>query len=190
MLACPLSGRWCKHNSCVEHRPSKPQIAQPAIVTRHTIDRSPPGRYEQTHGRMRIGNKPERNYEAKSLFDSDGAACPHACRNIDATTVGISVVWNKTYAARTNDSASALLSNQAGEVISCRRDQTFGAGEGDAWVVNPTGDRGRRSGTGTIGAGEADTARALINTTDGNYLVAGSFTYQTNDTQEEPMPGS
>jgi len=103
-----------------------------------------------------------------------------------AAAVEFSVVWNKTYGSPgANDSAYALLQSPDGRGYLFAGDTgSFGAKESDAWVVNLTGTGDERWNR-TFGAGEADTARALINTTDGNYLFAGSLTYVTEGTRKD-----
>lgn len=103
-----------------------------------------------------------------------------------AAAVDFSVVWNKTYGGPdANDSAYALLQQPGGRGYLFAGDTgSFGAGERDAWVVNLT-RTGDERWNRTFGGGEADTARALISTTDGNYLFVGSLTYVTRGTRKD-----
>jgi len=103
-----------------------------------------------------------------------------------AAAVDFSVTWNKTYGGPdANDSAYALLPNPDGKGYLFAGDTgSFGVGERDAWVVNLTGTGDERWNR-TFDAGEADAARALVNTTDGNYLFAGSLTQATGGTRKD-----
>ena len=118
-------------------------------------------------------------------FVTASSACAFVTAS-SAAAVDFSVVWNKTYGGPdANDSAYVLLQQPDGRGYLFAGDtSSFGAGKGDAWVVNLT-ETGDEVWNRTFGGPENDTARALINTTDGNYLFAGSLTYVTNATRKD-----
>ncbi len=97
-----------------------------------------------------------------------------------AAVVDFSVVWNKTYGKPdANDSAYSIIQipGDRGYIFSGETG-SFGAGEADAWVVDlsRSGDERWNRTYGDLGT---DTARSVINTSDGNYLFVGAFTYVT-----------
>ncbi|PKL61843.1 MAG: hypothetical protein CVV31_09425 [Methanomicrobiales archaeon HGW-Methanomicrobiales-2] len=103
-----------------------------------------------------------------------------------AAAVDISVVWNTTYGEPgANDSAYSIVqaSGDRGYLFAGETG-SFGAGETDAWLVNRTGSGDERWNR-TYGGPEKDTARALINTSDGNLLFAGTLTYVTEENRKD-----
>jgi len=95
-----------------------------------------------------------------------------------AAAVDLSVVWNKTYGKPgANDSAYSIIQipGDRGYVFSGET-ESFGAGEADAWVVDLSRSGDERWNR-TYGDRGMDTARSVINTSDGNYLFVGAFTY-------------
>ncbi|WP_292729032.1 SdrD B-like domain-containing protein [Methanoculleus sp.] len=96
------------------------------------------------------------------------------------------VLWNRTYGETyANDSAYAIVSEPGGAGFFLAG-ETASSGEGktDAWVIRLTSE-GTEEWNRTYGGGEADTARSIIQTDDGNLLFAGNLTLVTNETQAD-----
>jgi hypothetical protein len=85
-----------------------------------------------------------------------------------------SIEWQKTYGGRWKDTTSAEPIRQTtdgGYVVTGRTD-SFGAGEGDVWVIKLSGD-GEVEWEKTYGGGRNEHARSIRQTSDGGYVVAG-----------------
>ena len=103
-----------------------------------------------------------------------------------AAVVDLSVVWNKTYGKPgANDSAYSIVQvpGDRGYVFAGETG-SFGAGETDAWVVGLSGSGAERWNR-TYGDPGKDTARSVINTSDGNYLFAGTLTFVTGENRRD-----
>ena len=96
------------------------------------------------------------------------------------------VLWNRTYGeAYANDSAYAIVSDPGGAgFFLAGETASFGEGKTDARVIRLTSE-GIEEWNRTYGGEEADTARSIIQTDDGNLLFAGNLTLVTNETQAD-----
>lgn len=105
---------------------------------------------------------------------------------IAGAAVDISVVWNTTYGEPgANDSAYSIIQAPGdGGYLFAGSTESFDAGETDVWLVNLTASGDERWNR-TYGGPEKDTARALINTSDGNLLLAGTITYVTEGNRKD-----
>ena len=94
------------------------------------------------------------------------------------------VTWNRTYGGpAAGEAAYAIIADPEGTgFFLAGETETFGAGKADAWVVRLTPE-GNEAWNSTYGGEEADTARSIIRTGDGNLLVAGTLTLVTNRTR-------
>ncbi|MFX1254288.1 MAG: hypothetical protein ACFFCZ_21940 [Promethearchaeota archaeon] len=80
--------------------------------------------------------------------------------------------WNRTYGGRDDDSAHALIQTPDGGYALGGWTGSFGAGWSDFWLVK-TDRQGIPQWNRTYGGGDYDYARALIQTPDGGYALAG-----------------
>jgi predicted secreted protein len=83
--------------------------------------------------------------------------------------------WLKTYGGTGNDSAYALRQTSDGGYVVAGSTTSFGAGSADAWVLKLDGS-GNILWQKTYGGTGDDSARAIQQTSDGGYVVAGSTT--------------
>ncbi len=83
-------------------------------------------------------------------------------------------VWSRTFGGA-NDTANAVTRLPGGDFAVAGSTESSGAGMADVWVVrlNESGDEVWNR---TFGSPDDDAGRAVINTSDGNLLVAGTFT--------------
>ncbi|HEY3358235.1 MAG TPA: hypothetical protein VGQ83_33615 [Polyangia bacterium] len=98
-----------------------------------------------------------------------GATTPAACT---ATFALAARGWARSYGGATYDWAQALDATTDGGYVIAGYTGSFGAGERDAWIVKLDGD-GQIEWQRTYGGPAADEARAVRQTPDGGYLVAG-----------------
>ena len=84
-------------------------------------------------------------------------------------------VWNRTFGGAGNETANAVTRLPDGDFVLAGSTESSGAGMADVWVVrlNESGDEVWNR---TFGSPDDDAGRAVINTSDGNLLVAGIFT--------------
>ena len=84
-------------------------------------------------------------------------------------------VWEKTFGGAGNDTANAVTWLPGGDFVVAGSTESSGAGMADAWVVrlNESGDEVWNR---TFGSPDDDAGLAVTNTSDGNILVAGTFT--------------
>jgi len=82
--------------------------------------------------------------------------------------------WQKTYGGRLSDSTSAepLRQTADGGYVVTGRTESFGAGEGDFWVLKLDGTGGVEWQK-TYGGSEDEYARSIRQAADGGYVVAG-----------------
>ncbi|MBI2930264.1 MAG: hypothetical protein HYY16_01315 [Planctomycetes bacterium] len=83
------------------------------------------------------------------------------------------VVWQKTYGATGNDSASCVRATGDGGFLVGGRTSSFGAGGYDAWVLKLDGN-GAISWQKAFGIASDDYVYSLQPTTDGGGIVAGT----------------
>jgi len=84
-------------------------------------------------------------------------------------------VWNRTFGGVGRSAANAVTHLPDGDLVFAGSTDSSGAGKMDAWVVRLTGS-GDEVWNRTFGSPDDDCAQAVINTTDGNILIAGTFT--------------
>jgi len=96
--------------------------------------------------------------------------------NFDAwlvkTDVAGNALWIKTYGGTNDDEAYALVEAIDGGYVLAGYTYSFGAGSGDFWLVK-TDALGNVQWTRTYGGTSDEEARALVQTADGGYALAG-----------------
>jgi hypothetical protein len=80
--------------------------------------------------------------------------------------------WNKTYGGTHSDFAFGLVQASDGGYALAGGTTSFGAGSGDAWLVK-TDAAGTVQWNQTYGGADSDSARGLVQTSDGGYALAG-----------------
>jgi serine-aspartate repeat-containing protein C/D/E len=129
---------------------------------------------------------PDVNASANAVTRTDdggyifvGSIMPHEGSESDAWVVRLNEsgreVWNRTFGGGGNDTANAVTRLPDGDFVFAGRTESSGAGGSDVWVVR-LNESGNEVWNRTFGSPDDDAALAVINTTDGNLLVAGSFT--------------
>jgi hypothetical protein len=89
------------------------------------------------------------------------------------------VVWQKTYGGTNEDEAHAIVPTSDGGYVVAGKTWSFGAGHGDVWVLKLDGS-GNVVWQKTYGGTNEDEARAIVPTSDGGYIVAGSTFRRTS----------
>ncbi len=84
-------------------------------------------------------------------------------------------VWNRTFGGAGENAANAVTRLPGGGYVVVGSTGSSGAGMADVWVVRLDGS-GDEVWNRTFGSPDDDAGRAVINTSDGNLLVAGTFT--------------
>jgi len=82
------------------------------------------------------------------------------------------VQWQKTFGGKEWDGASSIQQTSDGGYAVAGDTESFGAGDGDFWVLKLRGD-GTVQWQKTFGGREWDEARSIRQTPDGGYVVAG-----------------
>jgi hypothetical protein len=82
-------------------------------------------------------------------------------------------LWTKTYGGDTLDEASAVCPTTDGGFIIAGKTLSFGAGNGDVYVVR-TNANGDTLWTKTYGGAESDYASSVQQTADGGFIVVGT----------------
>ena len=82
-------------------------------------------------------------------------------------------MWTRTYGGAQNDFAWSAQPTEDGGYVIAGETYSFGAGHFDAWLIK-TNAGGDTVWTRTFGGAEDDGARAVQQTTDGGYILAGS----------------
>ncbi|MHA2246676.1 MAG: hypothetical protein ACXADY_17165 [Candidatus Hodarchaeales archaeon] len=80
--------------------------------------------------------------------------------------------WNQTYGGTESDGASALIQTADRGFALAGVTNSYGAGESDMWLVK-TDANGVAQWNQTFGGTGSDVTRALIQTTDGGFALAG-----------------
>lgn len=134
----------------------------------------------------RTYDRPDVNASANAVVETDdggylfvGSVTPWGGEGSDAWVVRLNElgdeVWNRTFGGAGNETANAVTQLPGGDFAFAGSTDSIGAGMADVWVV-----RLDRSGdevwNRTFGSPDDDAARAVLNTSDGNLLVAGTFT--------------
>jgi parallel beta-helix repeat protein len=89
------------------------------------------------------------------------------------TDVDGNVQWAQTYGGIWDDGASALLQTADGNFVLSGNTESFGAGDWDMWLVK-TDVNGTIKWNQTYGETETEFAGDIIQTTDGDFLLAGA----------------
>ena len=83
------------------------------------------------------------------------------------------VEWQKTYGGSDEDWAHSIQQTSDGGYIVAGYTYSFGAGEGDFWVLK-LDENGNVEWQKTYGGSDYDRAKSIQQTDDGGYIVAGS----------------
>jgi hypothetical protein len=86
---------------------------------------------------------------------------------------GFTAGWNKTYGGTGGEWAWALVETVDGGYALAGGTESYGAGSGDFWLVK-TDSAGNAQWNKTYGGTFSDYARALVETVDGGYALAGT----------------
>ncbi len=82
------------------------------------------------------------------------------------------MVWNKTFGGYDNDIARSIIQTEDGDYVIVGETQSKGAGEWDAWIIK-LDKQGNIEWDKTIGGSSWDSILSIIQTEDGDYVVAG-----------------
>jgi len=106
-----------------------------------------------------------------------GYTFPNPIGNINSwlvkTDANGNMEWNKTYGGTGWEYAYDLVQTSDGGYALAGYTQSYGAGGGDAWLVK-TDANGNMEWNKTYGGTSSDYAKALVQTIDGGYALAGS----------------
>lgn len=80
--------------------------------------------------------------------------------------------WNMTYGGAKDDGAYSVIETSDGGYAAAGFTSSFGAGENDVWLVKTVAN-GVLQWNMTYGGVNDDSAKCLIQTSDGGYLLAG-----------------
>jgi len=90
-------------------------------------------------------------------------------------------VWNRTFGEAGNNQADAVTRLPGGDFVVAGSTGSSGAGMADVWVIR-LDESGTEVWNRTFGSPDDDAGRAVITTSDGNLLVAGTFTERPDNT--------
>ncbi len=82
------------------------------------------------------------------------------------------MVWNKTFGGYDDDIARSIIQTEDGDYVIVGETQSKGAGEWDAWIIK-IDEQGNMEWDKTIGGSSWDSILSIIQTEDGDYVVAG-----------------
>jgi len=80
--------------------------------------------------------------------------------------------WNRTFGGKDEESAQSIILTTDGGFALGGETRSFGSGNYDFWLVK-TDQNGTMQWNRTFGGKDEDSARAIIQTTDGGYLLGG-----------------
>lgn len=80
--------------------------------------------------------------------------------------------WNKTFGGTENERANSLIQTMDGGFAIAGSTRSYGAGEGDMWLVK-TDTNGEQEWNVTFGGAEYDGAYSLIQLSDNGFLLGG-----------------
>lgn len=81
-------------------------------------------------------------------------------------------IWEKTFGAKSYDSAAAGLQTPDGGFIVAGSTESFGVGDADFWLIK-LGSDGNRAWAKTYGGDGSDRAYSLAAAADGGFIIAG-----------------
>lgn len=93
-------------------------------------------------------------------------------------------LWTKTYGGSEYDMANSVHLTRDGGFIIAGNTKSFGAGEGDVWLIK-TDAHGDTLWTKTIGGNNEDWGSSVQQTKDGGYIIKGSSQGPTNNAGEK-----
>ncbi|MCZ6794555.1 MAG: hypothetical protein O7J95_13175, partial [Planctomycetota bacterium] len=80
--------------------------------------------------------------------------------------------WQQTFGGRNDDRGRSVQQTSDGGYVLCGSTRSFGAGEGDAYVVK-TSPSGELEWQQTFGGTESDWGNSVEQTSDGGYVLCG-----------------
>jgi hypothetical protein len=89
-----------------------------------------------------------------------------------APVIAETPLWDHTFQGAGFDMPFALIECSAGGFAFCGVTDSYGAGIQDAWLVR-TDDEGTHLWNSTVGGGDYDQSTALVETSDGGFVLAG-----------------
>ena len=92
--------------------------------------------------------------------------------------------WNKTYGGAGNDFFDCIIQTSDGGYALAGNTDSFGAGDDDFWLVKTDAD-GNMEWNKTYDSGWTEDPRAVIQTSDGGYALAGRIFYSV-DRYDDP----
>jgi len=112
----------------------------------------------------------------ESLSFGEGEADVYVVTTVDVIVVKLdangNLQWTKTICGPDNERVNALIQTSDGGYAIAGYTKSFGAGNGDVYVVKLDAN-GNLQWTKTIGGPESDGGNSLIQTSDGGYAIAG-----------------
>ncbi|ABN57794.1 MULTISPECIES: SdrD B-like domain-containing protein [Methanoculleus] len=135
---------------------------------------------------------PDVNATAAAVIEAEdggyvfvGSITPREGNESSAWAVRVNEVgdetWNRTFGGAGENAANAVTRIPGGDFVVAGSTGSSGAGMADVWVVRLDGSGGEVWNR-TFGSPDDDAGRAVINTSDGNLLVAGTFTERPDNT--------
>jgi hypothetical protein len=89
------------------------------------------------------------------------------------------MLWNQTYGGTENDNPLSMIQTSDGGFALVGYTESFGAGEGDYWLVKTDSD-GNMEWNKTYGGSGFDEAASFVQTSDGGYILVGRSTSVEN----------
>ena len=135
---------------------------------------------------------PDDNATAAAVIEAEdggyvvvGSIAPREGNESSAWVVRVNAtggeVWNRTFGGAGENAANAVTRIPGGDFVVAGSTGSSGAGMADVWTVRLDGS-GDEVWNRTFGSPDDDAGRAVINTSDGNLLVAGTFTERPDNT--------
>ncbi len=81
--------------------------------------------------------------------------------------------WNRTFGGSSYDCGASIEITEDGGYFICAITETFGAGEGDVWLIK-TNSNGKELWNITFGGSNEDWGYSAQQTTDGGFIICGS----------------